>query len=41
VARLKDRELCLWIDEAKNEAVVTSQVVATEQKRTLFPLKPK
>jgi len=41
VTRLKDRELCLWIDEAKGEAVVTSQVVATEQKRPIFPLKPK
>ncbi len=40
VEKLKERELCIWIDEAKNEVVVTSQVVAEEQKRPIFPLKP-
>lgn len=40
VEKLKDRELCIWIDEANNEVVVTSQVVAEEQKRQIFPLKP-
>ncbi|HBH50299.1 MAG TPA: hypothetical protein DDY91_00225 [Planctomycetaceae bacterium] len=38
---LKDRELCVWIDEANNQAVVTSRVVAEEQKRAIFPLKGK
>ena len=38
---LKDRELCLWIDEANSQAVVTSRVVAEEQKRPIFPLRGK
>jgi hypothetical protein len=38
---LKDRELCVWIDEANNQVVVTSRVVAEEQKRTIFPLRGK
>jgi hypothetical protein len=38
---LKDRELCLWIDDANSQAVVTSRVVAEEQKRPIFPLRGK
>ena len=38
---LKERELCLWIDEANGQAVVTSRVVAEEQKRPIFPLQGK
>jgi hypothetical protein len=38
---LKDRELCLWIDETNSQVVVTSRVVAEEQKRPIFPLRGK
>ena len=38
---LKDRELCLWIDETNSQVVVTFRVVAEEQKRPIFPLRGK